>query len=232
MPKFKDITNRRFGRLVAMEPTEERRGGSVVWLCECDCGNFPKVSSTNIVKNTARSCGCLQKEQQIKRQTKHGMHKMSIYQVWRDMIQRCDNPKNRAYKNYGGRGIKVCERWHTFELFYEDVGDPPKGKSLDRWPNNNGNYEPMNFRWASRYEQRLNSRPISCGPNKQRWFYGYGPNGEMIIENSQGYVARIFNLASRHISDCLNGKRNHHHGWTFKWLPDQDIPHNQPEATK
>ena len=87
------------------------------------------------------------------------------------MIQRCENPQCAIYKYYGGRGITVCERWHLFENFYADVGDPPEGMSIDRWPDNNGNYELANFRWASHQEQStlfvcVSQRPckMSCRP--------------------------------------------------------------------
>lgn len=134
------------------------------------------------------------------------------------MIQRCENPNDKAYKYYGARGIKVCKRWHSFENFYADVGDPPEGKTLDRWPNNDGDYELNNFRWATRSQQQQNRRPNSLGPNKQRWFYGHDLNGEMIIENSQHYVAQVFGLQQQSISACLNGKRKQHKGWTFDFL--------------
>lgn len=89
--------------------------------------------------------------------TKHGMSKTSIYRCWQQVIQRCENPKSPDYKNYGGRGITVCERWHTFENFYEDMGDKPKGLTLERI-NNDGNYEPGNCEWATWKKQQNNRR--------------------------------------------------------------------------
>ena len=147
------------------------------------------------------------------------MSQTQAYCCWAHMIQRCENPQCAIYKYYGGRGITVCERWHLFENFYADVGDPPEGMSIDRWPDNNGNYELANFRWASHQEQSNNRRSVSCGSAKQRWFYGHGPNGEMIIENNQHHVAKIFGLTFQSISACLRGKHSQHKGWTFQWLP-------------
>lgn len=148
----------------------------------------------------------------------HGKQGTPIYSIWVAIHQRCTNPKNPAYKNYGARGIKVCERWKKFENFYEDVGDPPLGKSIDRWPDNDGDYELNNFRWATWSQQMKNTRPKSCGPCKQRWFYGHGPNGEMIIENNQHHVARVFELIRGNISHCLHGKHKTVQGWTFQWI--------------
>lgn len=99
---------------------------------------------------------------------RHGMAGTRIYQVWATMIQRCQNPLAASYKNYGGRGIAVCERWRDFINFHTDMGDPPEGKTLDRYPNNDGNYELDNCRWATREEQMESARKVrrlcsNCG---------------------------------------------------------------------
>ena len=87
-----------------------------------------------------------------------GGSRTKIHGIWATMLARCKNPNVPAYKDYGGRGIKVCERWHKFENFLADMGEPPEGRTIDRYPNNDGNYEPGNCRWATAEEQGYNKR--------------------------------------------------------------------------
>lgn len=103
-----------------------------------------------------------------RRHTTHGLANHPLYSVWYSMLRRCENPKDPAYKNYGGRGIAVCERWHDVQLFIEDLerdlGPRPAGMSIDRFPDNNGNYEPGNVRWATDIQQARNKRPRQPSP--------------------------------------------------------------------
>lgn len=147
----------------------------------------------------------------------HAQHgKVSLeYRVWSAMIQRCSNPNDKKYRHYGGRGIQVCERWHDFRNFIADMGTKTPGLTLER-KNNDKGYEPGNCVWATYKEQANNCRPKSTGPVRQRWFYGHGPHGEMIVENNQHHVARVFGLQNTLISHCLCGKRKTHKEWTFR----------------
>jgi len=155
-----ELTGQRFGRLIAIEATRKRKRRNIIWKCECDCGNIVEVMARNLKAGLSRSCGCLQKEIVGKLNRTHG-HSTKItktYRTWKNMLQRCGNPKNKSYNNYGGRGIKVCDRWlHSFENFLDDMGEAPERLTIER-ENNNGNYEPGNCVWTTRKEQNYNTR--------------------------------------------------------------------------
>ena len=158
--KALELKGQRFGKLTVLERTGSKNGQSA-WLCKCDCGVEKIISASNLKTNTF-SCGCYHKEIAKKVNTIHGHTHTSLSYIWTSMKQRCFNPNNKAYKNYGGRGISVCEEWiHSFQIFSDYVSQLPhyaeKGYSLDRI-NNDGNYEPGNVRWATRTEQNNNRR--------------------------------------------------------------------------
>ena len=156
-----DLTGQRFGRLLAMSSTNKKRGSSFIWELLCDCGSNTFVSVSDIKSGHTQSCGCLGKERRIKSRVTHGHskgHKTSTeYRIWCGMCQRVRDKKQSNYKYYGGRGIKVCKRWLTFENFLEDMGKRPANRSLDRI-NNNKNYCKENCRWATLSEQARNKR--------------------------------------------------------------------------
>jgi hypothetical protein len=162
-----DLTDKRFGRLVALlpEPKDPKLGKQhTMWVCECDCGSQVVVNGSSLTNNTTRSCGCLRIEATRARKTKHGQAKKGNntkeYQTWAGMIRRCYNSAEENYDRYGGRGIKVCDAWReSFETFFKDVGPCPGPEySIDRFPDNNGNYEPGNVRWATTKQQSRNTR--------------------------------------------------------------------------
>lgn len=163
--KFIDRTGQRFGKLVVIS-LAPKRGRRTFWNCLCDCGGEREIVADNLVSGHTVSCGCVHSEMLIERNrtllAKHGhvFHgkPSRTYMSWTAMRSRCERPNDIGHKNYGGRGIKVCDRWKNFENFLADMGERPDGKTLDRFPDKNGNYEPGNCRWATPLEQAANRR--------------------------------------------------------------------------
>jgi hypothetical protein len=152
-----DLTGKRFGRLVVIRRAENIKAGVPRWFCRCDCGQECKIAGEYLRKGDTKSCGCLSIEVNGARFRTHGKTETREHLIWRAMKTRCSNPRQPGWKRYGGRGIKVCDRWaDSFELFLEDMGECPKGYTIERI-NVDGNYEPSNCKWIQRSEQGKNT---------------------------------------------------------------------------
>lgn len=214
--RIKDLKGQRFGRLFVKEyvGSENKRS---MWLCKCDCGKEKIISSKNILTNNVRSCGCLKDKGFTKGDVVKGGHKNRLYKVYKSMIHRCYYPKEKAYKNYGGKGVIVCEEWlksyPTFEKWALDNGydiNAPFGKcTLDRI-DVNGNYEPSNCRWVDMKAQLNNttwnikltangetltfeewSNKLGVNINTLRSRYRKGMSDEKIINTPIGKYTRV-----------------------------------------
>ena len=202
----RDLTGRRFGRLVVESVGESiktaRSAGRLTWNCRCDCGNTTVVRGNHLVSHNTNSCGCLSNDVRRARLLKHGCarhhgQRTPEYCAWRDAKTRCLNRRSPDYLDYGGRGIRICDRWRDdFSAFLLDLGPRPLGMSLDR-KDVNGDYEPGNCRWATEIEQANNRR------------------GSRHIETVDGVrrtvaeMCRFMGVSERVVSKRLRG------GWTL-----------------
>lgn len=178
------LPGQKFSRLTVLGSAGTNNLGKSIWRVLCECGKEAIALGAELRSGHTKSCGCLMLEG---KPIRHGFSNRcgkakppAEYLLWVNMRQRCEDQNHPHYKNYGGRGIKVCEQWHVFETFYAELQSEiglkppnPEGKigrrywSLDR-KNNDGNYEPGNIRWANPTEQRLNQRRIVHGPKQSK----------------------------------------------------------------
>ena len=194
-----NLLNQKFGRLTVISQ-EKSKGGKTIWKCLCDCGNITTVTSTNLTCGKINSCGCLRKEQITHRNTTHNLTKTQIYKVWKSIKQRCYNKKLPCYKNYGGRGICVCEEWiNSFESFYDwsMKNGYTDSMTIER-KDNDGNYCPGNCRWATQKEQ--------CRNRSTNAVFEYMGEKHILTE-----WCEILNLEYK-----LVHNRIRKHGWSFE----------------
>lgn len=189
--------------------TALRKVSKMKWLWKCKCGREKEIDYGHVKYGKTQSCGCYLNEII----TTHGLANTRIYTIWENMKQRCLNKKNDSYFKYGERGIKICERWHLFKNFYEDMGESytkhvseygEKNTSIDRI-NNDGNYELLNCRWATPKEQSNNQRPNKT----QRNFKAIDPSGNVYYSNNQSAFAREHGMTQSGLGMSLRKKRKY-----------------------
>lgn len=162
MPPFISLAGKRYGRILVLRRADNDKWQQTTWLCRCDCGAEKIIKGNNLSRGQTQSCGCYKLEKISALNRTHGQGgvatKTAEYRIWANMVNRCTNPNNPAFKDYGGRGIMVCKRWRKFENFYADMGRRPSASlSVDRKKNGEG-YSKGNCRWATRKEQTRNAR--------------------------------------------------------------------------
>lgn len=215
---FKDLTGQKFNRLTVIRKAKNYSGGRTLWVCQCECGKEIFVNGYNLRQGFTKSCGCLQKEiatKNCKLRTKHNLINSSLYTVWASMKQRCSNKNGLAYKNYGGRGITICDEWvNDFQAFYDwAINNGYKHNlTIDRI-NNDGNYEPSNCRWVTRSVQAKNRR-----------------SNHYITFNSETHIisdwAKLYNIPLNVF--CRRLKR----GWSFEDAVSKPIIKYKSKSTR
>lgn len=151
---FVDLIGKRFVRLIVIKRVNNDKNGNLKWLCKCDCGIEKIIRGGDLKTGKTQSCGCLHREIV----TKHGLSQNDrTYKSWKCMIQRCTNPNNKRYKDYGGDEITICEEWSEFPSFLRDMGERLSGYTIERRDNSKG-YFPKNCYWATRSQQQRNKQ--------------------------------------------------------------------------
>lgn len=158
MGKVVDVRGQKFNMLTAIEQAPQNIQHKTAWICRCDCGNTVTVRNDHLRFGSTFSCGCYRIKACGDRMRRHGMSFTPTHVTWASMWNRCTNPNADSYDRYGGAGITICDRWKVFKNFLEDMGARPKGKTIDRYPDPAGNYEPTNCRWATHLEQSRNRK--------------------------------------------------------------------------
>lgn len=152
--RVKDMKGKQFGRLTCLKYSHTESDGAY-WLFECECGKEKVINASVVRQGKVISCGCYAKQQLKQRATSHGMSKTRTYNIWVGIKQRCLNPKDTGYHNYGAKGISITDEWLDFENFFKDMGEVPNNYTIERLNNEKG-YSKENCTWADRSTQNIN----------------------------------------------------------------------------
>lgn len=199
--RFTDLTGMRFGKLVVLS-REGTQNGKSTWRLRCDCGTETTVATCgNLRSGRYVSCGCAR--------ARHGHAtdgQSPTYKTWVAMRERCYRDTIEGYAAYGGSGVTVCDRWNaSFEAFLADMGKRPPGKTLDRFPNRDGNYEPTNCRWATPREQALNRGTTILTEDLVQEIHGRREHGESAKSIAQR-IARLTGCKEATVASVLSGR--------------------------
>lgn len=215
MPKLNDLTGKKFGRLSVLKRAGTNSSKKPLWECECDCGIVKSIVGAALVNGTTQSCGCLRKELLSQRSKTHGLSKTRIFDIWYAMKRRCHDENQDNYQYYGGRGIKVCDRWQDFLHFKDDMYESylkhveefgESQTTLDR-VNPDKDYTPENTRWANYTTQNRNTRIRRDNKTGYRGVYRREENGDYIAYikvNKENISLGIFD----NIEDAILSRRN------------------------
>lgn len=202
MSGFRDLRSEKFGRLT---PIEYIKGYPAKWVCICDCGNRTTVNQGNLVSGSTKSCGCLNKSTLVSRSTRHGQSGTKLYNVYYHIIHRCEDRNHRAFKYYGGKGVKMCDEWRSdFMAFFNwsAKNGYKEGLSIDRI-DSSGDYEPNNCRWVTATHNNRNRDFVKLTYDKAQEILKINSSKKY----SQSKMAKMFGVSQSTISDIVTGKR-------------------------
>jgi hypothetical protein len=202
MKKTTNLTDHVFGRLIVISRQGANKYRHILWLCRCECGTEKIINGSLLRSGETKSCGCLQKDIASNINRRHMMCKSKEYKAWSGIIQRCTNVNDKSFHNYGGRGIKVCDRWMLFNNFISDMGLCGEGLTIDRIDVNDG-YHKNNCRWATTNVQAFNKRKYKSSNTEKIGVSRHGNSYRASIRINGEIKSKTF----KNIGDAINWRK-------------------------